>query len=162
MSDPAHPPEPILGVIPPEGTYLIRLKLRMNRKGNTPSIVCDEITQDGLQGAIDRSSGLRLYLERVENLGPRPWILRGTMAFCGVDGDAITAPVHVDFLYYGPKPEAPDLAAADLAALDPAALATLLVRAPTLLAEALQWATLLVRAMTALKAELRRGKRNRP
>lgn len=98
--------EPILGVTPPDGAAKVRLQTVWKRRGNTPVITCEVLTQDAVQSAIDASESLGKYLRAYAKdlgLGPEPpWSVKAELQFLGSDNGAIDSPTEVEFLFFGP------------------------------------------------------------
>lgn len=97
--------EPIFGKVPPSGACKVRIKTKFARTGGTPVIVCAELTQDGVQEAIDACASLAKYIKAYEKelrLGKKaPYSLKGEMCFLGSDGGDIDAPTEIEFEYFG-------------------------------------------------------------
>ena len=100
------PPEPIFGAVPPEGACAVRIRLRLNRRGNPPSLTCTTLTEEAVQTEIDASLVFRRTLEAVhkqKSYGVKPWVVEVDVQFLGSDGKAIDAPAPAEISYFGPE-----------------------------------------------------------
>lgn len=107
--------EPIFECPPPDGATSIRIRLRLTRPGNQPSISCNTLTEEAVQNAIDASTvfgkTLRAW-DASRQLGPKPWVIPADLVYVGSDGRDIDAPRRIEVAYFGPdKDEAQTTAA---------------------------------------------------
>ena len=84
----------------------MRIRLRLNRRGNPPSLTCTTLTEEAVQTEIDASQVFRRTLDVVnkqKSYGPKPWVIEVDVQFLGSDGKAIDAPAAAEISYFGPE-----------------------------------------------------------
>jgi hypothetical protein len=84
----------------------VRIRLRLNRRGNPPSLTCTTLTEEAVQTEIDASLVFRRTLEAMhkqKSYGAKPWVVEVDVQFLGSDGKAIDAPAPAEISYFGPE-----------------------------------------------------------